>query len=52
MFLKPEASILLPDPAKEIFSLSMNELSGDGFALVSAAASGDLLRLSALCEEE
>lgn len=40
MFLKPEASILLPDQAKEIFSLSMNELSGD------------LLRLSALCEEE
>lgn len=40
VFLKPEASILLPDPAKEIFSLSMNELSGD------------LLRLNALCEEE
>ena len=40
MFVKPEASILLPDPAQEIFSLSMNELSGD------------LLRLSALCEEE
>ena len=39
MFVKPEASILLPDAAKELFSLSMNELSGD------------LLRLGALCEE-